>query len=165
MAKTQQELVLDTLARWSTRWPGGRTVTIIDIDSPDDALIEALNSSALPLRAERLQVRPAEAVEALGDRSFGYAHVGNDLARRNDVERLTTLRVAERLGKHGLVWTGTVRPPLSTSKDLSRSDVLDIRKRLGMGWCTPRVPRLGGEFIVAGEHADAWTGLGDVVTD
>jgi hypothetical protein len=154
-------LAIDALRQWSRRWPGARTVTLIDVGAHDDAFARTLNAHDLPIQATCAEARPAEAVDTHGAASFDYAHVGRAIEAMHPLERLTTLRAAERLGRHGLLWTGLVRAPFA-GEGLGRSQILDMRKRLSMRWLRPRrLPRLGGPFLCAGEHPDAWTGLGE----
>ncbi|GAB4516507.1 MAG: hypothetical protein Tsb0013_21040 [Phycisphaerales bacterium] len=167
-ASPSLEMVLDRLVRWSTRWShdGARSATIVEVGSTHDTDTRALRGLAddfgLDLRTHHCEVRPAEAVERYGANTFDYALVGPELREQNDVERLTTLRAAERLARQGLLWTGTLAPPLRAAPGMRRAEVLDIRRRLSMGYLKSiALPRLGGPFLLAGEFADAWTGLGD----
>ncbi len=150
------------LERFRSRWPTDRAVSLALVGAHTDEESATLGEvcTRLGLRmADHSSERPVELVERTGADVFDYAHVGALWAELGDVERLTTLRVAERLASAGLVWTGTVRG-LAGGAGTSRRCVLDAKKRLSLGWLEGRVPRLGGGFCLAGEHAGAWSGLG-----
>lgn len=152
----------EAFARFSSRWPSGRAVTLVLVGphsiGETRSIAEACVTAGVELHDHSAE-RPADLVERLGAAAFDYAHVGHEWGSMGDVERLTCLRVAERLARAGLFWTGTLRG-ITGGPGTSRRRVVDARARLSMGWLEGRLPRLGGAFCLAGEHADAWSGLG-----
>ncbi|MEM1422817.1 MAG: hypothetical protein AAGH64_02325 [Planctomycetota bacterium] len=150
------DALIKTLQAWSARWPDDRAVTLVRFE--DDADTGAALTRA-GIEATTTNARPAYAVEQLGAASSDYALVGPELHRLPEIERLTALRAAERLARQGVLWIGQT----DRAAGLTRAWVLRTRARLSMSYLhRVRLPRFSeGPFLLAGEFADAWTGLGD----
>jgi hypothetical protein len=124
------------LARWSTRWPPGETIRVIDIGTGSADIPLAItrwarrsgrrvhvtgidtHPTTLQLAREHVSDDPdIELVEAdalqLMDRygagAFDYAHAGMVLHHLDDIEVMTVLRIMHRLGGRGLIWNDLVR--------------------------------------------------------
>ena len=127
------------LARWSSQWPAGETILVIDIvtGSADIPLAITrwargagrrvhvtgidLHPTTLQLAREHVgEVPNIELVQAdalqLMDRfeagAFDYAHAGMFLHHLDDIEVMTVLRIMDRLAGRGLIWNDLVRGPV-----------------------------------------------------
>ena len=161
MRRTPPELVARQLKRWSQRWPREHIPTVVVLEGDADAFTEAVRASmvdaGLRVTLERCEHRGAEAVDHLGAGSFDYGLVGPSLHRLHELDRLTTLRAAERLARHGLMWTGLI----GKEDAHTRRSVLEVRSRLSMRYLEGvPLPRFRGAFLMAGEFPSAWSGLG-----
>ncbi|MHC4080789.1 MAG: methyltransferase domain-containing protein [Planctomycetota bacterium] len=124
------------LERWSTQWPAGETIRVIDIGTGSGDIPLAisrwaqragrrvhvtgvdLHATTLKLAREHVgEVPNIELVQAdaleLTDRfeagAFDYAHAGMFLHHLDDIEVMTVLRIMYRLAGRGLIWNDLVR--------------------------------------------------------
>lgn len=124
------------LARWSTQWPAGETIRVIDIGTGSADIPLAitrwarragrrvhvtgidLHPTTLQLAREHVgEVPNIELVQAdalqLMDRfeagAFDYAHAGMVLHHLDDIEVMTVLRIMYRLASRGVIWNDLVR--------------------------------------------------------
>lgn len=132
--------------------------------------------------AEKEEIGGVEVIEhdalALTDRfppgSFDYAHAGMFLHHFNDVEVLTLLRIMDRLAERGVVWNDLLRGRLprlgvrlltarapeivrhdaraSVDKGFTKSEAVDLARRVDLGWLRWSASPLAGRFTLAGER-------------
>lgn len=132
--------LISHLARWSTRWPKDRPITLLDIgtgaaDIPIAARAWArqrgfdlqitavdLHETTLSLAREHvgddsgIRLVRADALklmEHFDPASFDYVHAGMFLHHLPEIEVLTVLRIMDRLARAGIVWNDLVRSRLS----------------------------------------------------
>ncbi|MHC4710331.1 MAG: methyltransferase domain-containing protein, partial [Planctomycetota bacterium] len=128
--------VVRHLARWSSRWPAGETIRVIDIGTGSADIPLAItrwaqraghrvhvtgvdrHATTLQLAREHVgEVPSIELVQAdalqIMDRfeagTFDYAHAGMFLHHLDDIEVMTALRIMHRLAGRGLIWNDLVR--------------------------------------------------------
>lgn len=114
--------------------------------------------------------------------SFDYVHAGLFLHHLDDIEVLTVLRMMDRLARAGIVWNDLVRSKLaaagiraltirapqivrhdaivSVQAGFTKGEALDVRRRVGIGYCEYKSSLLAQRFTLAGEKGEAWEGLG-----
>ncbi len=124
------------------------------------------------------QVDPLRLMDHWKPASFDYVHAGCLLNRFHDIEVLTMLRIMHRLARRGIVWSDFVRNRLTRalvrlrtrgSSEFVRQDaraaveggfthreVVDIRRRVGLPYCTWIGRPLSVRFTLAGEKPEAW---------
>ena len=168
----------------AVRWARSRgldlRVTATDIHETTIELARE-HVASNPDAADGIEIVNADAfalVGRFGSRSFDYAHAGMFLHHLGSVECLTMLRIMDRLSKRGLVWNDLVRsrlalaavhgltlgaPPMvrhdaraSVRKGFTRSEVIEMARRVDLTWCGYESSLWAQRFTLAGERTGAW---------
>lgn len=162
----------------------GHALRVVAIDAHPKTLAAARERIARAGLGEWIEARHADALKLMdefGPDAFDYAHAGLFLHHLQDVEVLTVLRMMERVSRRGIVWNDLIRSGwnrlvvgaatigqpqiiahdarVSVEAAFTKREVLEIRDRLGLGWCKYRANRLMGRFTLAGQVPGAWTGV------
>jgi hypothetical protein len=170
--------VVRHFARWSSRWPAGETIRVIDIgtgsaDIPLAITRWAQRAGEVP-SIELVQADALQIMDRFEAGTFDYAHAGMFLHHLDDIEVMTALRIMHRLAGRGLIWNdlvrGTVelllvrlltlgRPAIvhhdgiaSVAAGFTRHEALDLARRVGLPDIAYR-RHLFGRFTLPGGWA------------
>jgi hypothetical protein len=128
----------------------------------------------------RLQQENALALtETIDPGSYDYTHAGMFLHHLSEIEILTVLAMMDRIATRGLVWNDLSRSPfarfgvrvltigavpmvkhdarVSVEAGFTKTEAVDIAKRVGLDYCKYRSMFLAQRFVVAGEKKGAWS--------
>ena len=164
----------------AVRWARGRgfdlRVTGIDLHATTLELARD-HVDAHPDVADAITLVRADALE-LDERfdpeSFDYVHAGLFLHHLKEIQVMTVLRIMDRLAARGIIWNDLVRSTaaravihvltigqaemikhdarVSVEAGFTRREVLDIARRVDLGYCTYDWSLLTHRFTLAGER-------------
>lgn len=167
----------------AVRWARSRgfDLRVTAVDNHETTLDLAREYLEREGMADAITLESADArvlVERYGVGSFDYAHAGMFLHHLPDIEVMTVLRVMERVSRVGIVWNDLIRSRLayagiwlvtarstemvkhdarvSVLKGFTKREVLEIARRLDLGWCRYRGMAWVGRFTLGGERRGAW---------
>lgn len=166
--------------RWAKRAGRELRVTGVDVHETTASLARAFVDKQEDVRGsvEVLQADALQLVERFGPASFDYVHAGMFLHHLGSVQVLTMLRVMDRIARRGIIVNDLARTRLgvigakiitlgqgpmvrhdavaSVRAGFTKAEVLDMARRVDVGYCTYRFMPMGQRFVLAGEKPGAW---------
>jgi ubiquinone/menaquinone biosynthesis C-methylase UbiE len=166
--------------RWASERGFDLRVTAVDIH-PTTLELAREHLRRHPAEAPHITVEQADArklSQQYGARAFDYVHAGMFLHHLSNVDVMTVLSIMDRLARVGIIWNDLVRSELSLRvtqvvtlalphivrhdatasirAGFTRSEVIDMAERLGLGYVRHREQFLVQRFTLAGEKPGAW---------